>query len=92
MPLRTVVWIAALAWMGSACIMNWRRCARVHCRYTGPFYLVLIVPVLLFGAGVFESGAYTWITLGGLSVFGGHLITWVTESAWGRYESSRRQP
>ena len=90
LPLRTVVWTAALAWMGSACIINSRRCGRLHCRYTAPFYLILILPVLFFGAGVLESGAYTWITLGGLSVFGGYLITWVTESAWGRYENSGR--
>ncbi|MGI9328771.1 MAG: hypothetical protein ACR2PZ_26385 [Pseudomonadales bacterium] len=91
-PLRTVVWIAALACMGVACIMNSRRCGRVHCRYTGPFYLILIVPVGLLGAGGFELGHYAWIALGALGVFGGYAITWVTESAWGRYENSRRQP
>jgi len=26
----------AIAWMGSVCIMNSRRCGRVHCRFTGP--------------------------------------------------------
>ena len=86
LPLRTVVWIAALAWMGAACIMNSRRCGRVHCRYTGPFYLSLIVPVLLLGTGVIEAGPYAWIVLGGLGVFGAYVITWATEGMWGRYE------
>ena len=86
LPFRTVVWITALAWMGFACMMNSRRCGRVHCRYTGPFYLSLIVPVLLLGLGVIEEGPYAWIVLGGLGVFGGYVITWATEGIWGRYE------
>jgi len=87
-PVRTVVLVVALAWMGSACIMNSRRCGRVHCRYTGPFYVALTIPVLLVGTGLFQPGNYAWIILGVLSVFGGFLITWVTEAAWGRYENS----
>jgi Ca2+/Na+ antiporter len=47
----SAVWIIALIWMGSACILNARRCGRTHCRYTGPYYLVMIVPVLLLAAG-----------------------------------------
>lgn len=34
-PIRTVIWIIALIWMGTACLMNARRCGRTHCRYTG---------------------------------------------------------
>jgi hypothetical protein len=30
---RTVMWIIELAWMGTACILNSRRCGRTHCRY-----------------------------------------------------------
>jgi hypothetical protein len=30
-PPLAAVWIIALAWMGSACLMNARRCGRVHC-------------------------------------------------------------
>ena len=46
-PLRSVIWIIALIWMGTACILNARRCGRIHCRYTGPYYLAMIAPVLL---------------------------------------------
>src|SRR5215831_18054176 len=35
---RAVVWIAMLASMGAACVINARRCGRTHCRYTGPFF------------------------------------------------------
>ena len=29
-PTRTAIWIAALAWMGVACILNAQRCGRTH--------------------------------------------------------------
>jgi hypothetical protein len=31
-PLRAAVWIGALMWMGTACVLNARRCGRTHCR------------------------------------------------------------
>ncbi len=91
-PVRMAVWIVALAWMGTACLVNARRCGRVHCRYTGPYYLALTVPVALVGTGVVEAGAYAWIILGALSVGGGYVITWATEAAWGRYEDTGNAP
>lgn len=85
-PARTAIWTAALAWMGVACLLNSRRCGRVHCRYTGPFYLCLIVPVLLLGSGVVQAGIFAWLVVGTLGVFGGFLIAFATEATKGRYE------
>lgn len=31
-----IVWPAALTFMGVACLLNARRCGRVHCYVTGP--------------------------------------------------------
>ena len=84
------IWIAALVAMGAACLANSRRCGRVHCRYTGPYYLALTVPVLLFGAGILKPDAYVWLVLFVLSILGGHAITWVTETSQGPYESSQK--
>lgn len=50
-PVRAAIWTIALAWMGSACILNARRCGRTHCRFTGPYYLATIIPVIGFGSG-----------------------------------------
>jgi len=44
-PVRAAIWTVALIWMGVACILNATRCGRTHCRYTGPFYLLMIAPV-----------------------------------------------
>ncbi len=84
-PLRATIWIAALAWMGIACILNSRRCRRTHCRYTGPFYLMAIVPVALLGSGVLSANFYGWLALGLVILPGGWVIWWATERAWGKF-------
>jgi len=64
-------------------ILNSRRCGRTHCRYTGPYYLAMIVPVLALG--LISSGIYEWIALGVVIVGGSKLIWWATERAWGKF-------
>jgi hypothetical protein len=82
-PLRAAVWAVALLWMGVACIANSKRCGRTHCRYTGPYYLAVIVPVLVLA--VVSSGIYEWIALAVVVVSGSGLIWWTTERAWGKF-------
>jgi hypothetical protein len=84
-PLRVVIWTIALIWMGAACILNARQCGRTHCRYTGPYYLVMIAPVLALGSGMVSTGMYGWIVLGVIIVGGSKLIWWATERAWGKF-------
>jgi len=82
-PARTVIWTAALVWMGTACLLNARRCGRTHCRFTGPFYLAMTVPVLALGTGV--VGLPGWIALGIVIVIGSKAIWWATERTWGKF-------
>lgn len=82
-PIRTAVWTVALAWMGAACIANARRCGRTHCRYTGPYYLAMIAPVL--GLGFASAGIVVWLILSVIIVAGSGLIWWATERAWGKF-------
>ena len=82
-PVRAVVWTVALIWMGSACILNAKQCGRTHCRYTGPYYLAIIVPVIALG--IIASGTYAWIALGVVIIGGSKLIWWATERAWGKF-------
>ncbi len=88
--LRTIIWSIALLWMGSACLVNASRCGRTHCRYTGPFYLFLIIPVLLHGSGWFSLGLYGWWILGITILPGGKFIWWASEAAWGSHRPLRR--
>ena len=82
---RTAVWIAALTWMGVACLLNARRCGRTHCRLTGPFYLAMIGPTLLLGFGVLSVGLAGWLILACVILAGGRVLWWATERAWGEY-------
>ncbi len=84
-PAQAVIWSLALIWMGIACIANARRCGRVHCRFTGPYYLLFIIPVLLHGFELVLFGAYAWWILGVLILIVGKVIWWATETMWGKY-------
>jgi len=84
-PARTVIWIVALAWMGVACILNARRCGRTQCRFTGPYYLVMIIPVLGLGLGIVPAGLFGWLVLGAFIILGSKTIWWATERARGKF-------
>ena len=86
MGVRTGIWIVALGWMGTACVLNAQRCRRTHCRYTGPYYLTMILPVLILGTVGASRGLAEWIALGVLIVVGGRLLWWATERAWGKFQ------
>jgi hypothetical protein len=82
-PLRTAIWVAALAWMGIACLLNARRSGRTHCRFTGPYYLAMVVPVVLLG--VLDAPFYAWLVLAALILLGDKIIWWTTERIWGTF-------
>jgi hypothetical protein len=83
---RTLVWAAALAWMGVACLMNARRCGRRHCYLTGPFFLLMAVAALLHGFGFVRLGPNGWLWLGVTIVAGGYGALWyLPERIWGKY-------
>jgi hypothetical protein len=84
-PARTGVWIIALVWMGTACILNSKRCGRTHCRYTGPYYLTMIVPVVVLASGVISVDFNAWLSLAVLILGGSMIIWWATEKAWGKF-------
>jgi hypothetical protein len=84
-PARAGIWTVALVWMGTACLLNARRCNRTHCRFTGPYYLAMTAPVLVFGLDLVSVGTQAWIVLGAIIVAGSRLIWWASERAWGKF-------
>jgi len=84
-PLRAAIWTISLIWMGTACLLNAKRCGRTHCRYTGPYYLIMVGSVLALGFGIVSLNMLGWIVLGLLIVGGSKAIWWGTERAWGRF-------
>jgi hypothetical protein len=90
-PARAAIWIVALIWLGTACILNAKRCGRTHCRYTGPYYLTMIAPVLVLGLGHVSAGFYVWLLMAVLILAGSKIIWWATQRAWASsHEASRR--
>src|ERR1700730_15920157 len=84
-PARMVIWIVAFVSMGTAFILNARRCESTHCRFKGPYFLAMILPVLAFGEGIVPSGFYAWLALGAVILLGSKVIWWATERAWGKF-------
>lgn len=81
---RTIVWAAALTWMGVACLANAKRCRRTHCYFTGPFFLFMAVLVVLHGFSIVALGAHGWWWLGFGTALGAGLIWYLTERTWGK--------
>jgi hypothetical protein len=82
---RTLVWTLALSTMGGACIANARRCRRVHCYVTGPFFLLMAIIALLYGLGVLPLGGHGWNLIGLASLVGAVVLCCLTEMAFGKY-------
>ncbi len=85
-----IVWPVALTFMGVSCLMNARRCGRIHCYLTGPFFLVLAVMALLYGIGVLPLGPRGWSTLSLVLVAGSIALTCVPEWLLGKYRARER--
>jgi hypothetical protein len=83
--LRAAVWAIMLTWMGSACIVNARRCSRTHCYYTGPFFLFMAVIVLAYAGGVAPLGSHGWIIIGLTTIAGTGIIWWASEHLLGTF-------
>ena len=82
MALNTGVWTAALTQMGLACLLNASGCGRLHCYFTGPFFLLGAVASLLQGRGSVRIG---WGRLGIILLVGGVSLAYLPEMLWGKY-------
>jgi hypothetical protein len=75
------LWAVAFLWSGGACLVNARRCGRVHCHVTGPLYLGLGVACALIGLGFLT---WSWHIVGTAFAIG-TAIAFVPEFAGRRY-------
>lgn len=82
---RTPVWTIALGVMGLACIANARRCGRVHCYITGPFFLAMALVTLLYRFGFVPLGRNGWNLIGLINLVGAMLLCCVPEMLFGKY-------
>ena len=82
---KALVWALALVWMGVACLVNARRCGRLHCYFTGPFFLATAAAALLHGFEVVWFGPDGWRWLGATLIVGAIVLWRGPELIWGRY-------
>jgi hypothetical protein len=82
---QALIWAPSLAIGGAACLANAVKCRRVHCYFTGPFFLLMAAVSLLHGLGALPlgEGGWTWIEL--VTLIGAITLGYVPELVWGRY-------
>jgi hypothetical protein len=50
--LKTVLWTLSLGFMGTVSLLNASRCGRIHCYFTGPFFIV---------GAIISPGIWYWV-------------------------------
>ena len=80
--LKAGVWTTAFAQMGVACLVNASGCGRLHCYFTGPFYLLGAVASFLRGL---DRLPVSWPSLGTFMLVGWLILGRLPERVWGKY-------
>ena len=79
-----------MAIMGSGCLANARRCGRLHCYVTGPFFLLVAGVSLLHVVEILDLSTVDWAiagwTVGGLAV----ALTVIPEMFFGKYARKKQ--
>jgi hypothetical protein len=78
-PGRQLLWTPAFVVAGVACIVNARRCGRLHCFMTGPLYLIAAVATI-------AAAPWSWIAF---SVVAGTIAAYAVERYRGKYDTAQ---
>jgi hypothetical protein len=79
-----LVWMVAFLWMGTGCILNARRCRRLHCYISGPAFFLGAAALALFSAGVALSGPHSLNNIVSITLTVA-LLSFVPEMIWRKY-------
>ena len=85
------VWTFAFSVAGVACLVNARRCGRLHCFFTGPVFLLAALASLLYGLDILPLGGHGWMWILDSAVVLSLLACCVLESLFGKYKTSGAQ-
>ena len=77
-----LVWMIAFVWMGVGCVLNARRCHRLHCYISGPVFLLGAVASGLFASNLMVVGPFNTIVDATLGLA---LLSFVPELIWRKY-------
>jgi hypothetical protein len=82
---KTVLWTLSLGYMGTICVLNASRCDRIHCYFTGPFFILSAVISLGYGVGLLAFGPSGWKWICDITIIGAILLICIPELILGRY-------
>ena len=85
LPARSLalIWVALFVWMGTGCVLNARRCHRLHCYISGPVFLLGAVALGLLAAGLLPLGSHSLNSIVGVTLLVA-LLSFVPE-IWKKY-------
>ena len=78
---RGVLWVVAVAWAGTGCLINGRSCGRVHCRIDGILFPLLAI---IGALNVLSVISFDW-NLFWLAFFLILVGSFVPEWTWKKY-------
>jgi hypothetical protein len=87
--LKTVLWTLSLGFMGTVCLLNASRCGRIHCYFTGPFFILGAVTSLGYGIGLLPFGSSGWKWIGNITIIGAIVFSSIPELVLGRCRRNR---
>lgn len=80
-----LVWTVLLVWMGVGCVLNARRCHRLHCYISGPVFLLGAVATGLLAAASTQGRLNNIVSV----VLVLALLSFAPEIVWTRYKGAR---
>ena len=86
----TISWTLSLLVMSVACLANARGCGRIHCYFTGPYFLLLALVSFAHGIQLLPLGRNGWRIIGSALLIGSVLLCVVPELLRGRYRRAPR--
>ncbi len=79
-----LIWMVSFLWMGTGCILNARRCHRLHCYISGPAFFLGAAALALLAAGIALLGPHSLNNIVGLTLAVA-LLSFVPEMIWRKY-------
>lgn len=77
------IWAILFVWMGTGCILNARRCHRLHCYISGPTFLLGAAVLGLLAAGLVALGPHALDNIVGITLVVA-LLSFIPE-IWKKY-------
>jgi hypothetical protein len=88
LALTASIWAAAFAWMGTGCVLNALRCARLHCFISGPVLWLGAIASALVGSGVLSGRHALGDVVNITSALA--VLSVLPELGWGMYRAASR--